>query len=288
MKRDSWRLVRLALFALGGWGVPAELCAQQADTVAPVFRRAQRMVNDGNGAAGRALVDSVLDAAPPGTPEEAEALWWRATLAESWENAQRDYLRLMLEFERTARAGDAMLRLAQFEIARGDREGAVRYLERLDREAPTSRARAESVTLRRRLGMSDAPAPPIPVVEATVAPARTTPAPVPASAAAKPPVTPPVAAPRPVLPAVDVASPTAGSGAKRWSYQVAAFNTRAEAERLAARLKAKGYPVRVFGSAAPFRVRVGEYATRDAATQASLGYKNAERGATFVVERERP
>ncbi|MHB1298271.1 MAG: SPOR domain-containing protein [Gemmatimonadaceae bacterium] len=115
----------------------------QADSIAPVFRRAQRLVNDGAGAEGRALVDSVLEATEPRSAEEAEALYWRATLAESWEQAQRDYLRLMLEHERSPRAGDAMLRLAQGEVARGDREAAERYLERLAREAPVSPARAE-------------------------------------------------------------------------------------------------------------------------------------------------
>ena len=85
----------------------------------------------------------MLNAAEPRSTDEAEALFWRATLAESWEGAQRDYLRIMLEHDRSPRAGDAMLRLAQGEAARGDRDEAVRYLERLAREAPESDARAE-------------------------------------------------------------------------------------------------------------------------------------------------
>lgn len=285
----AWRSLLLVL-AIAAMGFDAR--AQQADTVAPVFRRAQRLVNDGLGVAGRALVDSVLDAAPPGTPEEAEALWWRATLAESWESAQRDYLRLMLEFERSARAGDAMLRLAQFEIARGDREGAVRYLERLDREAPTSRAREESVGLRRRLGMSEVAAAPIPIAPPSdVAPPVTRPTTTRPAAPVRPdtqPATPSSAPAVAAVPAPAVESAPTDGLTKRWSFQVAAFNTLAEAERLATRLRAKRYPVRVFGTAAPFRVRIGDYATREVATQASAAYKSAERGATFVVEREKP
>lgn len=122
----------------------------RADSALAAYRRAQRLVNDGQGAEGRAIADSMLNAAEPGSPEEADALFWRATLAENWEAAQRDYLRIMLEHERSPRAGDAMLRLAQGESARGDRDAAVRYLERLVREAPDAPARAEADLLRGR------------------------------------------------------------------------------------------------------------------------------------------
>ena len=77
-----------------------------------VFQRAQRLVNDGNGAEGRALVDSLLNATEPLSTDEAEVLFWRATLAESWDQAQRDYLRVMLEHERSPFAASAMLRLS--------------------------------------------------------------------------------------------------------------------------------------------------------------------------------
>jgi cell division protein FtsN len=47
--------------------------------------------------------------------------------------------------------------------------------------------------------------------------------------------------------------------------QVAAYPARAAAESLAAHLRERGYQTRVFGTAAPFRVRVGRYATEVAA-----------------------
>ena len=97
----------------------------RADSLQAAYRRAQRLVTDGQGADGRALMDSLVNAAEPGSSAEADALFWRATLAESWESAQRDYLRVMLEHDRSPRAGDAMLRLAQGESARGDREAAM-------------------------------------------------------------------------------------------------------------------------------------------------------------------
>jgi cell division protein FtsN len=43
--------------------------------------------------------------------------------------------------------------------------------------------------------------------------------------------------------------------------QVAAYQTQQAAQALAEQLQGRGYPVRVFGVAAPFRVRIGRYAT---------------------------
>lgn len=118
---------------------------------AQVFVRAQRLVNDGNGAVGRALVDSLLNAIAPRSTDEAEVLFWRATLAENWDQAQRDYLRVMLEHERSPFASASMLRLAQGEMMRGDRDAARRYVERLLAEAPEAMERAEALALRTQL-----------------------------------------------------------------------------------------------------------------------------------------
>ena len=266
--------------------------AQQpaVDTVATIFRRAQRLVNDGKGVEGRAMVDSVLNASEPRSAGEAEALFWRATLAESWEAAQRDYLRLMLEHERSPRAGDAMFRLAQGEASRGDREAAVRYLERLAREAPASPARAEAGLWHGRLllerGMRPDGCAVLRTNRALVragsielenqydyllrdCPDAPAPAPVPT------PVPTPV--PAPVPPADTPAGPT-------WSVQVAALRTASEARALADRLRDRGYESRVDGRVAPFRVRFGRFVTRAAAVAASDEYKRTERADAFVVE----
>lgn len=132
---------------------PASTLAQTASTPAldSAFARARRLVNDGAGAVGRSVVDSVLANVTPGSPDEATALYWRAMLAESWDAAQQDYLRLMLEFDGSALAGQAMLRLAQGELARGDRTAAEQYLERLVRETPEVPARAEAALWHGRL-----------------------------------------------------------------------------------------------------------------------------------------
>lgn len=272
----------------------ADAQATRADSVQAVFRRAQRLVNDGQGAEGRALVDSMLNAAEPRSPEEAEALFWRATLAESWEGAQRDYLRIMLEHDRSPRAGDAMLRLAQGEAARGDRDAAVRYLERLTREAPESGARAEGALWQGRLLIERGDRSGCAVLRDGRALVRaeqlelanqyeyllrgcpapgtepvTTPTPAPAAA----PVTtrPPASAP-------------AATGAPMWSVQIAAVSTRAEADAMVKRLRDRGYDARIDGTAAPYRIRFGRFPTRAAANAALEGYKTKEKAAAFLVE----
>jgi cell division protein FtsN len=50
--------------------------------------------------------------------------------------------------------------------------------------------------------------------------------------------------------------------------QVAAFNTRPQANALAERLRTRGYQARVDGTVAPFRVRIGQYPGRAAAVAA--------------------
>ena len=282
-----------------------------------VFQRAQRLVNDGNGAEGRALLDSLLNATEPRSAGEAEVLFQRATIAESWEQAQRDYLRVMLEHDRSPRAAAAMLRLAQGELARGDRVAALRYLERLASEAPESPLRGEAGVWHGRLlidrGARDQGCAVLRTTRARVdstaielvnqydyllrscpavvadgaAPATTaTPSTQPAAPApVRTPTPAPVAAPTPATPAPTTSAPTGTStGPMDWSVQVAAWPTMEEAESFAKDIRARGYDVRIDGTSAPFRVRFGRYPTRDAANAAMNAYKQKERGNAFLVQ----
>ncbi len=108
-----------------------------------VLVRAQRLASDGNVAAGRALADSVLGNAKEGSPQYVDALFARATLAESADAARKDYLRIVVDFSISPRAEDSLLRLAQMEIARGDRAAAKQFLERLALEHPGGTSRAQ-------------------------------------------------------------------------------------------------------------------------------------------------
>jgi hypothetical protein len=238
----------------------APLCAPRvarAQTPGPspraqVIQRAQRLVNDGNGLEGRALMDSLLNATEPRSPDEAEVLYWRAALAESWDQAQRDYLRVMLEHERSPFAATAMLRLAQGELMRGDRDAALRYLDRILAVA--------------------AAATPIPM-----------PPTAPTSELTTPPVAPPTSAPAPLPTSTTPAAPAPNTGTV-WSVQIAAFPLAEEAATFAATMREKGYDTRVDGIAAPFRVRFGRYATRAAAAAAMDAYRTNERADAFLTQ----
>jgi cell division septation protein DedD len=279
------------------------------------FARARRLVSEGNGALGRALVDTVLAATPPGTPAYAEALYWRATLAERSADAERDYRRIAVEYATSPRAADALVRLAQLDLVRGQPAAAREHLTRLLRDhtdAPT-RARASYWLARAALDANDprgacealndatsatepegdlarqvvalrarVPRCPAPASQrvATAAPNASTP-----NASAPPPnasaPTPPPAAARPA---------TAGAG--RFTVQVAAYDSRPGAEALAARLQKRGVDAYVVSGGAtpdtpPFRVRVGRWATRGEAAAALADLK--KRGlAGFVAEERAP
>src|SRR5678815_4634533 len=87
-------------------------------------------------AAGRLLVDSMLAATDPNSPQYADALYWRATLSTNGAEAEHDYRRIVVEYGASVRSGDALLQLAQLESARGDRAMAADHLERFLLENP--------------------------------------------------------------------------------------------------------------------------------------------------------
>jgi cell division protein FtsN len=129
--------------------VPALSQAQSgADSVA--YRRAQTLVNDGNATAGRAIVDSLIARAAPGSNAYAEGLYWRAVLSATAADAEMDYRRIVVDYPLSPRVEDTLLRLAQLELARADYDGALQHLNRLTLEHPAgvSRARAGYWTAR--------------------------------------------------------------------------------------------------------------------------------------------
>ena len=249
-------------------------------TTDPVYARAQTLVSEGQGAAGRALVDSMYRSTAPGSGERAEALFWRASLAPTAADAERDYRAIIVDHATSPRVEDALLRLAQLELARGDRDGALRNLQRLSTEFPGSAqsARTSSWMARVLFEQNDLAAA---CTANSQALARAAANDVElrnqieyqqqrcrgATTAATTPVAPP-ATPRDATPSIPVNAPViqsaapASSTARSYSVQVAATNTRASAQTIVSRMSARGYQARIDGTAAPFRVRVGRYATR--------------------------
>jgi cell division protein FtsN len=333
----------------------------------PVFVRAQTLVSDGNGAAGRALIDSVIKATSPTARLYPEALFWRASLASNAADAESDYKHIVVDYPLAPQAEDALLRLAQLELARGDKEGALIHLQKIPRDYPRSRslARASYWTARVLFEKNDIPNAcaananalaqagegeielrnqiqyqgqrcPLPAVAVAPAPvpgasappgnsaASTTASSTPTSGTvpANPPATekvavsdtvtasvavtakttPPVQ--RPSVPTeardtkpsiVDPAKSPANANEKApakpevsappssgYSVQVAAYGRKSDADKLASTLTKRGYQARVDGSVAPFRVRIGRYATNREA-EVALGKIRANYKDAFVA-----
>ena len=260
-----------------------------------VYGRARILVSEGQGAQGRALVDSMYRISAPASGERAEALFWRASLAAAAADAERDYRAIVVDHATSPRVEDALLRLAQLELARGDRAAALRNLQRLGAEYPNSRQRARTSywTARVLFDNNDVPAAcaanadalarvsagdielknqieyqhqRCPRVVATPATQDT----VRVANQPRAPITAPPEA-RDIRPSIPLEQPIASatpSTARTYSVQVAATNTRADAQVIVRRMAGRGYQARIDGTAAPFRVRVGRYTTRAEATRA--------------------
>lgn len=275
--------------------------AQTAPPAIPdsLYERARRLVEEGDGARGRALVDSLLRLTRDGSPQRANALFWRASLAADTPSAQRDYLLITVDYALTPRAADALLRLAQIDLTAGNRAGARQRLERLVLEHPTTTASAEGWfylgvvrrdegdlangcaaldSARTRLSAGDVERRNRVDFEAQrcrTLPQQSAPPPTPPGA---PPGALPVRVPPP-----DTVKPPTGP---QWSVQVAAFRTQAEGDALARTLRARGYEPRVVHLEPYFRVRIGMFNTRQEAA-ALVTRLRAERTEAIVVEAER-
>lgn len=68
-----------------------------------------------------------------------------------------------------------------------------------------------------------------------------------------------------------------------FTVQVAAYDTKRAADRLATTLRGQGFDARVIGTEKPFRVRVGRYATRAQAEDASQRVDKVAKSQSIVV-----
>jgi cell division septation protein DedD len=134
--------------------LPLALAAQDSPRADDsVFAQAQRLVAEGRGEEGRALVERTLASASAGSAAYAAALYWRGVMAPTAAEAERDLRRVIVEFSLSPHADDALLRLAQLEIARGDRVRATEHLDRLLAEHPTSNVRPRAQLTMARMSL---------------------------------------------------------------------------------------------------------------------------------------
>jgi cell division septation protein DedD len=310
---DILRISRVAMIALAAsiGALPSMAQSSASGAQDSVFRRAQRLASDGNASGARALVDSVLAASAEGSVQYTDALFWRASLAESVDQARRDYLRLAVDFPLSLRAEDALLRLAQIELARGDRTAARKHLDHLMLEHPNGRSRPEAAYWMGRVLLDEGA---MAAACASLADARDR---VPDSAVelsnqinyyarqcvnvqrafGATPNDSTTRADSTARMTHAAGNPSRGEGTSRsaakpplrgptWSVQVAAYSTKTDADQLAQQLNSRGYTARVT-SDLPFRVRIGRFAKHSDALLLMRKLKDAKMTA-IVVEAERP
>ena len=301
-----------------------------------VFARARRLMAAGQEDSGRALIQSELNSADSGSARYVEALYWRAVLARTAADAERDLRTIVIDYPLSAQSDDALMRLAQLEMTRGENDQAMDHLERVVREHAHSASRprasfwmarmlfekGDSVRACARLADASATTPPgqaelrnqidylsprcVGVDTSTVAPVAkpgAAPSAAPSAAGARPASAKPPAGkpagksagqpPAAAAPAASAknaapsamptAAPAAASSAAHtaassqpaheFTVQVAAFSSHESAEHLSKRLGELGYAARITTGAPPYRVRVGRYATREAADSVAARMK---------------
>lgn len=288
------------------------LGAQQSDSTVTdtTFLAAQRLVVEGRGDEGRAIIARELAATSEGSPRYVEALYWRAALASTAADAERDYKRIIIEFPVSRRSESALVGLAQLELARGDRAQAMQHLERVVREHPSGPSRARASFWMARVHFDEGNFPracarledsrrytPTEAVEMrnqleyyaqrcegvdTTVVVRATPA---ESTRAMPARPGSVATQPGGVQRAPARAPARGAAA--YTVQIGAFANRGDADARQRRLRAQGHAARVVKVGALWRVRIGRYTSRDAAADAARSLKGKQIDA-FVTEAESP
>ncbi|MGE5230272.1 MAG: SPOR domain-containing protein [Deltaproteobacteria bacterium] len=289
-----------------GLAAPA-LCAAQTE---PRLARAVRLAQDGMGDSARAVVEKILAATPSTDTLYPQILYARAVVAPGPQEMRRDLQRVTAEYAASNWADRALLRLAQLDFAGNDLPGAARDLERLRQDYPTSpvypqaafwaariyfdlgkppsacRWLAEGlaqvgsdVEARNQLAFYNQRCAGVVLDTARADTAR-------ADTAAKVALA-PTDSGKPAAPAPDTmraAAPAPDTGAHAvFRIQVAAVNTRAAADSIANRLKARGEEAIVVAEKGLYKVRVGTYPTRAAAAAALPALRQKLGGQPFVV-----
>ena len=286
-----WTPVAVALLAVS----PSRHLAAQSD---PRLVAAVRLAQEGQGDSARIQVKRILDATPVASPLYAEALYTTGVVASSTTEMERQFRRLVVEFNGSAWADDALLRLMQLNFAQGDLPGVTRTAERLAADYPQSEVIPEAATWAARVyfrqqdnangcrwladGLARVDSLNVELKNQLTflngrCGAPTAPAPRDTAPAVQNPPQPPVRDTAPSQPVTPAAAST-------WAVQVASSSTQANADDLVRRLARDGFAgAYIIRDGAALKIRVGRLGQRADADQL-LARVRAKYPQAFVVE----
>lgn len=288
----------------------------------PRLVEAVRAAQEGSSDSARATVRRLLAATPPTDSLYPEILYTQAMVAGEAGEMRRDLQRVVVEYGASSWADDALLRLAQIEYATRSLEGAARNLERLRADYPLTPlvpqaaywaartyfdlknpalacrwladgiAQAQDLETRNQLGYLHQRCGTEAAVAADSAPRAVDSAggpPAAAAPAAAPPDSSPRPAPAPAPPAAaappaDTSPPApARPGVAQYRVQVSAVATPGAADEAADRVEKLGYTAVIVREGGFYKVRAGEFATREEARTALGKLKASLGGSPFIV-----
>ena len=308
MIRQTVRAACLGLLCVGVRATRAE--AQLSGAVSQAVARARGLLDSGKGDSARFVLDSLVTHVEAGSEDQAESLFWRAALSENTSEAARDWKRMVIDIPSSPRVPDALLRLGELDLLRGRTTEARAYLTRILLDYANSPQRVKAMIWIARSHFDDRGT--VKACEVTDAlrgesvpdgelalqvgelQARCRTAGEGTATAGGGTATAGGGTATAGAGTAGGGTATAGGGAAgvgegtaptgvRFSVQLAAYDTRAQASALVARLAKRGIKARVDGDRKPFRVRVGRFESRaDAAALLARLKKQGQSG--FIAE----
>lgn len=262
----------------------------------PRLVSALRLAQEGLGDSARSSVNRLLTGTDPADSLYPEALYTRALVAADPREMRTDLQRVAVEYATSNWADDALLRLALLEYAAGQLDASARHLERIALDYSTSPLYPRAAYWAGRVYF-DLRRPPDACrwlreggqragtdaeLAAQLASYAERCAGVPAASdsttiASAPDTVRADSAPAPA------SAPAAESRLPAFRIQIAAVNTAAAADSIAARARATGAETVVVHEPPYYKVRVGGYATRAEAAAALPAVRARFRGTPFVV-----
>jgi len=277
VRRRTRTRTGLVVGALALWAAaaPGRLGAQTD----PRLRAAVGLAQSGHLDSARAMVDQLLATLPPTDAVFPEALYTAGLVAADAPTVMRYLQRVIVEYDRSPWADDALLRLTQLHFAQRDPAATVQAAERMRRDYPDSplfpqaafpagrayfdlrdesrgctlirialAGAGDNVELRNQVGFYAA------------------------------------RCPSPGGPAPD-SSPPVRAAPSRFVVQVLAVRGTAQVDEMLTRLRAMGYASRVVRDTTGFfKVWVGPYQTREEAQRAQQQLRTQLGGQPFIVE----